>query len=105
MDYRRNRLIRAQIQARMAWRRSRQFRTNFGRVEGGVTDRISNNRKKLVELRNGQKARVQNQRYFPKRRILGHKGSAIETHRPSLHERWKIILDRMQDRPIVAWER
>jgi hypothetical protein len=37
-------------------------------------------RKELVELRNGQKARIQNQRYISERRIRGYQSSAIETH-------------------------
>jgi hypothetical protein len=37
-------------------------------------------RKELVELRDGQKARIQNQRYLSKGRIFGYQGSAIETH-------------------------
>jgi hypothetical protein len=37
-------------------------------------------RKELVKLRDGQKARIQNQRYLSERRIFGHQSSAIETH-------------------------
>src|SRR6267143_3532825 len=63
-----------------------------------------NSRKKLVELRDGQKARISDQGYLSKRGISGRQSSAIETDRPGLYEKWKIVLDRMQDRQIVPWK-
>jgi len=62
---------------------------------------MPNSLKKLVELRDGEKARVPDQRSVSQRRISGNQGSAVETHRPGLYERREIVLNRMQDRPVL----